>query len=55
VARRRARCAERLKAASTDLQVFKQAKGEGQNEEPKTALGVTIPPSLLLLADQVIE
>jgi len=55
VARRRARRAERLKAARTNLQVFKQAKGEGQDEEPKTALGVTIPLSLLLRADEVIQ
>jgi len=55
VARRRARCAESLNAAPANLQVSKQAKGERQDEEPTTALGLTIPPALLLRADQVVE
>jgi heme-degrading monooxygenase HmoA len=32
-------------AAPANLQVFKQAEGEGQDEEPTKALGLTIPSS----------
>src|SRR5262249_569206 len=35
-----------------DLQVSKQAKGEGQDEEPTTAFCLTIPQSVLLRADR---
>jgi len=55
VARRRARCPESLNATPANFQVSKQAEGEGQDEEPTKALGLTIPSSLLLQADQVIE
>jgi hypothetical protein len=55
VARRRARCPERLNAVPANLQVSKQAEGEGQDEEPTKALGLTIQPSLLAQVDQVIE
>jgi len=54
VARRRARCPESPNAVPANFQVSKQAEGEGQDEEPTKALGLTIPPSLLLRADQVI-
>jgi hypothetical protein len=54
VARRRARCPESLNAAA-NLQVSKQAECEGQGEDATKALGLTMPPSLLLQADQVIE
>jgi heme-degrading monooxygenase HmoA len=43
------------KAAPANRQVSKQAEGEGQDEEPTKALRLTIPPSVLLRADQVIE
>jgi hypothetical protein len=56
VARRRARCPESLNAAAAaKLQVSKQAEGEGQDEEPTKALGLTIPPSLLARAYRVIN
>jgi hypothetical protein len=55
VARRRARCAESFNAVSADCQVSEQAEGEEQDEELTKALGVTVRPSLLLLADQAIE
>jgi hypothetical protein len=48
-------CSEESRNAIRTVQVSKQAQGEGQDEEPTTALGVTIPPSLLLRTDQVIE
>ena len=54
MARRGARCPESFNAARTNLQVSRQAKGQGQDEEPTTALGLTIPPSLLLRPDQDI-
>jgi hypothetical protein len=44
VARRRTRCPERINAAPADL-----------DEESTKAVGLTIPPSLLLRADHVGE
>jgi heme-degrading monooxygenase HmoA len=55
VARRRARCPESLNAALANGQGSKQAEGEGQDEEPTKVLNLTIRPSLLARADQVIE
>jgi heme-degrading monooxygenase HmoA len=45
VARCRARCPESLHADPANLQVSKQAEGEGQDEESTKALGLTIPSS----------
>jgi hypothetical protein len=55
VARGRARCPESRNAAPANLQVSKQAEVEGQDEEATKAFGLTISPSLLALADQIIE
>jgi hypothetical protein len=46
VARRRARCPESLNTAPANLQVSKQADGEGQDEEPTKAT-MTQRPYLL--------
>ena len=53
--RRRARCPESLNAAPAHLKVAKEAEGEGQNEEPTKALGLTVPQSLIVRAEQVIK
>ena len=45
----------KLSGAPANLQVPKQAEGEGQDEEPTKALGLTILAVALLQADQVIE
>jgi len=56
VARRRARCAESLNAARITLQIAKQAKGEGQDEDPTTALSVTTRPRCRCgRVDQIIK
>jgi len=55
VARCRARCPESLNTVPANLQVSKQAEGEGQDEEPTTALGLTIPPSVMLRGDELIQ
>jgi hypothetical protein len=55
VARRRARCPESLNAAPANREISTQAEDEGQDEESTKALGVTIPQTLLLRPDCVIE
>jgi hypothetical protein len=55
VARRRPRCQESVNAALANDQVSEQGEGEGQDEELTKVLSLTIPPSLLARADQVID
>jgi hypothetical protein len=55
VARRRARCPESVNAALANGQVSEQDEDEGQDKALTKVLSLTIPQSLLLRADQIIE
>jgi hypothetical protein len=55
VARGRARCQESVNAALANGQVSEQGEGEAKDKELTKVLSLTIPQSVLLRADQVIE